>query len=394
MHSDEERRLAHMGQIVLHFFPMILRVILTEVNEINQFACRSIQNNRDFKSKLFEDENSIVLSMINNGYSFFNIQLCYKMLRHFEWINPPRKGWGNEIEDADIELADDIERIRQISNTVILMPLHQVSEIVYSSVMQKVKEISVRIASFKKESNRSKESIYSCEIGNKETLEEDEISTLLNNLRKMHEIKNNPFPCNPVTKGMNRYSRLGLVIVNAFPNMYREIVSSNISANMLYRQIKKNLKQNPHKFDKLTHDERTGLNLLKNGSYGEIDFTTIYKLIRAFDVVDVPNQGWAKTPTASDTEIADDIERMRIIRNKIVHKIKAEVSKVEMNDLFTEITSIASRVDRYLGKQLGAGFETEISKYRTCPLDHDLEQKYTQALQEIENMKGKTCCHE
>ncbi|VDI56720.1 Hypothetical predicted protein [Mytilus galloprovincialis] len=78
---------------------------------------------------------------------------------------------------------------------------------------------------------------------------------------------------------------------------------------------------------------------------------------------------------------------MRIIRNKIVHKIKAEVSKVEMNDLFTEITSIASRVDRYLGKQLGAGFETEISKYRTCPLDHDLEQKYTQALQEIENMK-------
>ncbi|VDI56717.1 Hypothetical predicted protein [Mytilus galloprovincialis] len=111
------------------------------------------------------------------------------MLRHFEWINPPRKGWGNEIEDADIELADDIERIRQISNTVILMPLHQVSEIVYSSVMQKVKEISVRIASFKKESNRSKESIYSCEIGNKETLEEDEISTLLNNLRKMHEIK-------------------------------------------------------------------------------------------------------------------------------------------------------------------------------------------------------------
>lgn len=189
MHSDEERRLAHMGQIVLHFFPMILRVILTEVNEINQYACRSIQNNRDFKSKLFEDETSIVLTMINNGYSLFNIQLCYKMLRHFEWINPPRKGWGNEIEDADIELADDIERIRQISNTVILMPLHDVSEIIYSSVIQKVKEISVRIARFKKESNKSEDSIYSCEIGNKETLEEDEILTLLNNLRKMHEIK-------------------------------------------------------------------------------------------------------------------------------------------------------------------------------------------------------------
>ncbi|VDI56465.1 Hypothetical predicted protein [Mytilus galloprovincialis] len=156
---------------------------------------------------------------------------------------------------------------------------------------------------------------------------------------------------------------------------------------MLYRQIQKNLKQNPRKFDKLTHDERTGLNLLKNGSYGEIDFTTIYKLIRAFAVVDDPNQGWAKTPSASDTEIADDIERMRIIRNKIVHKIKAEVSKVEMNDLFTEITSIASRVDKYLGKQPGAGFEIEVSKYRTCPLDHHLEQKYTQALQEIENMK-------
>lgn len=158
---------------------------------------------------------------------------------------------------------------------------------------------------------------------------------------------------------------------------------------MLYRQIQKNLKQNPRKFDKLTHDERTGLNLLKNGSYGEIDFTTIYKLIRAFAVVDDPNQGWAKTPSASDTEIADDIERMRIIRNKIVHKIKAEVSKAEMNDLFTEITSIASRVDKYLGKQPGAGFEIEVSKYRTCPLDHHLEQKYTQALQEIENMKGK-----
>jgi hypothetical protein len=187
-----------------------------------------------------------------------------------------------------------------------------------------------------------------------------------------------------IKQGRTNYARLGLVVVDIFPNILREIMRSNIAPEVLYRHIRKQHKNNPSVFDKMTHEERISLNTLTNRTYDNIDFITMYKLLRSFSLLDDPTQGWGKQPTNADVTISDDVERLRIARNKIVHRIKADINSIEMSDYFSTIVHITQRIYTYLGK----GFAREVLNFQTHCMDSEMEQKYYQALKDIEDIKG------
>jgi hypothetical protein len=75
-----------------------------------------------------------------------------------------------------------------------------------------------------------------------------------------------------------------------------------------------------------------------------------YKLMRSFSILDDPKQGWGKNPTNTDVTISDDVERLRFARNKIVHRIKADIDLIEMSDYFSNIVNITQRIDTNLVK--------------------------------------------
>lgn len=191
-----------------------------------------------------------------------------------------------------------------------------------------------------------------------------------------------------INQGRTNYARLGLVVVDIFPNILREILRSNIAPEVLYRHIRKQQKNNPSVFNRMTHEERVRLNTLTNRTYDNIDFITMYKLMRSFSLLDDPTQGWGKQPTNADVTISDDVERLRIVRNKIVHRIKADIDLIEMNDYFSNIVHITQRIDTYLGKLPAQGFDREILHFQTHCMDSEMEQKYYQALKDIEDIKG------
>jgi hypothetical protein len=99
-------------------------------------------------------------------------------------------------------------------------------------------------------------------------------------------------------------------------------------------------------------------------------------------------QKWGYTPTDADVTISDDVERLRILRNKIVHLIKVNIDLIEMNEYFSYIVNITQRIDTYLGKLPDQGFTSEVLNSQCCCMDSEMEQKYYQALKDIEDMKG------
>jgi hypothetical protein len=165
--------------------------------------------------------------------------------------------------------------------------------------------------------------------------------------------------------------------------MYR-----NIAPGVLSIQIKKQQQNNLLVFNRMTHKERVSLKTLTNGTYDCIDFTLLYKLMRSFPLLVDPTQGWGKQPTIEDVTISDDVERIRIVRNKLVHRIKADIDLIEMNHYFSNILKITQRIDTYLSKQQDQGFTREVLNFQTHSMDSDMEQKYYQALKDIEDMKG------
>jgi RNA recognition motif-containing protein len=55
---------------------------------------------------------------------------------------------------------------------------------------------------------------------------------------------------------------------------------------------------------------------------------------------------------SSNLAIGDDVERIRIARNVLVHKIKAEISEEDMEDFFTKFLDVAKRVDQWTNGQI------------------------------------------
>ena len=191
-----------------------------------------------------------------------------------------------------------------------------------------------------------------------------------------------------INQGRTNYARLGLVVVDIFQNILREIMRSNIAPEILSMHIERQRKNNPSVFNRMTHQESVSLNTLTNKTYDDIDFTTLYKLMRSFLLLAEPTQGWGKQPTNADVTISDDVERLRIMRNKIVHRIKADIDLIEMSDYFSNIVNITQRIDTNLGKLPDQGFAREVLNFQTRCMDPEMEQKYHQALKDIEDIEG------
>jgi hypothetical protein len=122
----------------------------------------------------------------------------------------------------------------------------------------------------------------------------------------------------------------------------------------------------------MTHEERVSLNTLINKTYNNIDFSTLYKLMRSFSILDDPKQGWGNKPTHMDVTISDEVERLRFVRHKIVHRMKADINLIEMSDYFSNIENITQRIDTNLGKLPDQGFAREVRNFQTHCMDSEM----------------------
>jgi hypothetical protein len=99
---------AVLGRITVTVLPKMCQKILESIISADNLYC-SFKKRNDLKIILVEEELAIITMMVSNGYKDFTLQLCYKILRHEQWVGTPRQNWGNVPLHTDINISDDIE---------------------------------------------------------------------------------------------------------------------------------------------------------------------------------------------------------------------------------------------------------------------------------------------
>lgn len=76
-------------------------------------------------------------------------------------------------------------------------------------------------------------------------------------------------------------------------------------------------------------------------SSSDLDFTVIYAMFRNTINISKPTKGWGQVPDKNDTKTADDIERVRIYRNKISLANSSEMKTDDFNESTLDLISVS-----------------------------------------------------
>lgn len=78
-------------------------------------------------------------------YSNFDVTLLYTLIRNLCPSLEPTKGWGKDPVDADIQIGDDIERLRIFRNNNVHSSSSEISDIDFEIIWKKLKTVLQRI---------------------------------------------------------------------------------------------------------------------------------------------------------------------------------------------------------------------------------------------------------
>lgn len=82
--------------------------------------------------------------------------------------------------------------------------------------------------------------------------------------------------------------------------------------------------------------------------YEEFDVSLLYKLIRNLCPSLKPTNGWGNVPGSADILIGDDIERLRIIRNKYAHPKSEKIVEADFKAFLGDLKWIIKRIQSFL----------------------------------------------
>ncbi|VDI65661.1 Hypothetical predicted protein, partial [Mytilus galloprovincialis] len=166
---------------------------------------------------------------------------------------------------------------------------------------------------------------------------------------------------------MRKY-KVRTVVLDVFPEMYKAMISNSCPPVTLQTKIK-----NDEMFltrDYVTSDEKKILQTLENSRYSKMDGVLMYKVIRYFNLVEEPTNGWNKLPAANHITQGDDVERMRRFRNKYVHLPIWNISDEQFEHFFNESIEIASRLDEVNG-HTNNRFKNIVTRLKTSMFDEN-----------------------
>lgn len=119
----------------------------------------------------------------------------------------------------------------------------------------------------------------------------------------------------------------------------RDILASHIKPADLFQKI-----QSCSTLKLLPDQQKFCLIQPPGPDYNTFDFTLLYTLIRNLCCLPSPAQGWGKEPKTTDTQISDDIERLRLFRNNFyAHATSASISDGEFEDVWRNLKLVIKR---------------------------------------------------
>ncbi|CAG2198941.1 unnamed protein product [Mytilus edulis] len=179
---------------------------------------------------------------------------------------------------------------------------------------------------------------------------------------------------------ITNYARLGLATQNELPNILRKLLFIREPPHLL----EAHLNNNSYLSRNLRAYEWNIIRTVRTNQYDEFDVPLMYKIIRNLNLVPSPTQGWDNQtpPLATEITVGDDIERIRRVRNEIVHRGNTNVQDPELANYFSVFKDLASRLEISLVLS-NREFVSKIENVETCCIDNDAQQLYIRRLKEL-----------
>ncbi|XP_061170565.1 uncharacterized protein LOC133179905 [Saccostrea echinata] len=166
--------------------------------------------------------------------------------------------------------------------------------------------------------------------------------------------------------GRTRFAKLGMAINDVLTQTYRDILEKEIPSSQIMGKV-----ELTKRYKNLHCEQQNLLKDAKNSGYKKFDITLLYTLMRNFSTTTPrPTHGWGlkAPPAAGEITVGDDIERIRLIRNKVYgHVNSASVSQAEFDDNWSIISDICKRLETYTGKS----YSNELDNIKKLSLGED-----------------------
>lgn len=109
--------------------------------------------------------------------------------------------------------------------------------------------------------------------------------------------------------------------------------------------------------------------------YSKFDVTLLYTLIRNLCSGLKPTRGWGNDPDPKDTNIGDDVERLRLFRNNnFAHLNSATIPDDTFEDLWKTLKAVLSRLKCHSG--CSADYEQELIEIKRSQFRNEIWEDY------------------
>jgi hypothetical protein len=183
---------------------------------------------------------------------------------------------------------------------------------------------------------------------------------------------------------------MGLVILEELTPMMHDILHDQIEPNKIDSEVSGQVRLQKSRDKKklnLNAEQNTLIKNAQSDGYRDFDITLTYTLLRNLKCVDIaaPTQGWgaSQMPGNGETTLGDDVERIRLIRNRIWgHAAVVALPETEFLDLWSIISDICSRMQALL--KTGKNYVQSLKDAEVRAIDEKMEK--------IKTLDGK-CVH-
>ena len=175
-----------------------------------------------------------------------------------------------------------------------------------------------------------------------------------------------------------RFCRLSLVIIDKLTQILRDLLHDEVHPSQILNKVN----QLGH-LKKLRADQIDVIRDANTRGYQDFDITLLYTLLRnVCQNIPSPSQNWGVSdmPSPNEFTVGDDIERIRLIRNKLFgHIPEAAISETEFKDYWSIISDICTRMQALLN----IDYPKRLQDAKSCSIDSETENKYLELIRKM-----------
>lgn len=177
-----------------------------------------------------------------------------------------------------------------------------------------------------------------------------------------------------------RFFRLSSVIIEELTSILQDLLHREIRPCQILNKVKQNI------FKNLRPEQIVLISNAKVNGYKEFDISLLYTLLRNHcPNIQHPTQNWGTSnmPAQSETTEGDDIERIRLIRNKLFGHISSPtISETDFKETWCLISEICKRMDNKIPNTLFM-YAQRLEEAKERAIDTDMEKKYIDKMKEL-----------